>query len=1374
MRKVMLFIFLSGTRYLFSQAAVSSIPYSTQQQVYTQSFDGLPGTGTFTLTGKGPFNLDNAPFTIAGLSGWQFLMTAGTNANAGFLVSTGSATGNGVQSLGATGGTDRALGSLSAGSAVYAIGVIFTNNTGTILHSITVSFTAEQWRKGGSGNKNTWSFHYKTGLLTTINAADLSDEPHLNFSSLITTTGAGSMNGNLPENRQNITYTITGINWKPGEQLLLRWDDGDETGNDDACAIDDFRFSAEQGDAPVTAPVVPLPVNTVVSFTALTPTLTNTQSVAFTFKTAEPVSGLSTANFSLVTAGTINASIVSIVGTGSAYTVTVNTGTGDGTIRINLVNDDQLSTTFNNQPVAAAGYYTIDKSPPFIKGIQIMQRTVYKANDTLLLVAKLSENVYINRANGAPSIRLTIGNTSRTASYLSGSGTDSLVFMYTIISTDEDSSGFKLPSAISLNSSIIRDEAGNNLLLTIPAYTGSIRIDGVSPKINSITVPAAKYYKANDTLVFTVNFTEDIIANLITDTILLKITVGSSVKSLYCYEAAGTQALRFRYIVQKNDLDKTGITMGALTTTAPYSITDAAGNPCSLTIKNAGPLSNVKIDAVAPSFVIPALSDLFACSRDSAVSLSDILMLIDDEKGDSLTLRIQSLRHPSSLLQNTFTFLSTGNKISPATILYTLPATNKGTDSLRATISDGTNEIQKIIRITIHPQITNNDILTTPYACSGSSITITGTEPSGGNGHYEYLWEYTNTSDSLGFVKTSGLNSLRDLGSSPKLSSTTFFRRKVNSGACSDTSAPVKIIPLKSGIWFGGFTNEWTNPNNWCNTIVPGAATDVYITNSKNHPTIQDTASCHDITLAKDVVLTVNGSLHWTGNMNGPWGLIDLAKGKLTVGGTFPQKILTGIIKNQTIKDLFISNPTEAALTDSLFLTGILQLVSGSLQTANRLLVRSSGSIGQSADGVSINGNVLFEHKITGKKALRLTGHPFSADILLETQNNSSYYEPQSPFDTLPIYIKWTNFQNPWKKYTGLGVLTDSTSLLKFTGPVNAGDQEIVLTKTDSTAYQLIANPYASTIDLSLVSYGTGIGNHFWIWDINQGDEGGYSAVPFQSKYLLPAFGAFFVKTTGFINNTILFTENCKTNLSASTATAVPVINDLPDYHIELRLNRDQTFMDRIIIGHSDSAWLGLDKYDAEKFMNSGVNFYSLSREKKMLSIDFRPLKNTAAINLGLQTTKTGYYSIQIPACKLSTENTLQLHDKYMNKWLALEKDSSYSFLVTDDTLTSGNNRFEISSRPEPIDSMIYSRKIMMRVGPVPAINEIMIHYAIAENGNTSIRILDQYGNIKRSLLVDAKKSGEISLPINNLLPGLYFVEMISGKYVASQKFIKL
>ena len=221
--------------------------YTTAGSVYFQNFDGLPNSGAasaFPLTGAGPFNLNASPISGTNLTGWQFYKTGGSGSNAVFATGTGSNNNGDIYSFGSSGSSNRALGSLPSSGATYAMGFLISNNTGTTLHACTISFTAEQWRNGGSNSANTWTFKYKIGSsISSINQASLITNVNLNFSSVISSASITVLDGTVSSNQSEISYTITGITWNNGDQLLLRWDDAAHS-NSDAMAIDNFSFSA--------------------------------------------------------------------------------------------------------------------------------------------------------------------------------------------------------------------------------------------------------------------------------------------------------------------------------------------------------------------------------------------------------------------------------------------------------------------------------------------------------------------------------------------------------------------------------------------------------------------------------------------------------------------------------------------------------------------------------------------------------------------------------------------------------------------------------------------------------------------------------------------------------------------------------------------------------------------------------------------------------------------------------------------------------------------------------------------------------------------------------------------------------------------------
>ena len=170
------------------EAQVIPLPYQKKDSLLLQSFNGLPITGTFSLTGKGPHALNQIPVSTTGLQGWYILQASGSQSNTSFSTSTGSATGSGVYSFGIINNANRALGSLAAGSGVYAFGLILKNETGFILNRIQLSFLSTQWRKGGSGNKNSWQFSYQIIDSTKSSQDTATKNSRFNLTSLHSTT----------------------------------------------------------------------------------------------------------------------------------------------------------------------------------------------------------------------------------------------------------------------------------------------------------------------------------------------------------------------------------------------------------------------------------------------------------------------------------------------------------------------------------------------------------------------------------------------------------------------------------------------------------------------------------------------------------------------------------------------------------------------------------------------------------------------------------------------------------------------------------------------------------------------------------------------------------------------------------------------------------------------------------------------------------------------------------------------------------------------------------------------------------------------------------------------------------------------------------
>ena len=126
-------------------------------------------------------------------------------------------------------------------------------------------------------------------------------------------------------------------------------------------------------------------------------------SVSFLVIFAERVTGVTADDFSLeASSGLSGAAITGVSGSGDQYLVTVDTGTGDGTLRLNVIDDDSILDSGLN-PLGGAGagngdftsgrLYQIDKNNPIVTGIALADPNPTGAENVHFIVT-FSEGVW--------------------------------------------------------------------------------------------------------------------------------------------------------------------------------------------------------------------------------------------------------------------------------------------------------------------------------------------------------------------------------------------------------------------------------------------------------------------------------------------------------------------------------------------------------------------------------------------------------------------------------------------------------------------------------------------------------------------------------------------------------------------------------------------------------------------------------------------------------------------------------------------------------------------------------------------------------------------------------------------------------------------
>ncbi len=165
---------------------------------------------------------------------------------------------------------------------------------------------------------------------------------------------------------------------------------------------------------------------------------TNADLVHFTVNFSENVTGVDLADFVLTPSGSIsNYSITEILGSGNSYTVTVNTGVGDGTLRLDLADNDSIldetslplgGVGVGNGNYSSGDVYVINKFAPSVTSILRVDPSPTAAGSVRFAVT-FSESV--TGVDSADFALTASGVSDAGVASVSGSGTTYTITVFT-------------------------------------------------------------------------------------------------------------------------------------------------------------------------------------------------------------------------------------------------------------------------------------------------------------------------------------------------------------------------------------------------------------------------------------------------------------------------------------------------------------------------------------------------------------------------------------------------------------------------------------------------------------------------------------------------------------------------------------------------------------------------------------------------------------------------------------------------------------------------------------------------------------------------------------------------------------------------------
>ena len=294
------------------------------------------------------------------------------------------------------------------------------------------------------------------------------------------------------------------------------------------------------------------PATTVSSIERASTSPTNSSTVAYTVTFAAPVSGVSASNFSIGgTAG--GTSISAVTGSGTTWTVVINTGSVDGTVTLALANATGISPAISTTLPYSGQTYTIDRTSPTL--MITSDKTQLKAGESATITFTFSED---------PASTFTNADVMVTGGILgpiAGTGTTRTAVFTPIANVNTGT------ASVTVAAGSYKDAAGNNGGAGI---TPMLIFDTQVPTVTSINT-AGTSPTAATSVNYTVNFSETVTGVDLAD-FTLTTTSGTATGTVASVTGSGTM-----YSVTVNNITGAGGLRLDLRNSGT-GVTDNAGN----------------------------------------------------------------------------------------------------------------------------------------------------------------------------------------------------------------------------------------------------------------------------------------------------------------------------------------------------------------------------------------------------------------------------------------------------------------------------------------------------------------------------------------------------------------------------------------------------------------------------------------------------------------------------------------------------------------------------------------------------------------------------------------------------------------------------
>ena len=260
---------------------------------------------------------------------------------------------------------------------------------------------------------------------------------------------------------------------------------------------------------------------------------------------------------------------------------------------------------------------------PFITAVTITGTdSNLGVGENIFVALSTSEIVNVATSGGTPFFVINVGGVNKNANYLSGSGSQTLVFAYTIADGDSDFVGGITASAnaLHLNGGAIQDSNGNSLLLgsaAVEAGSNTLIVNAATPTLSSLTYGSSDgNLAAGETINLIASFNKSVSATAGTT-----LALNSGGFALYS-SGNGSNQLTFAYTPAVGQ--STPDLATALSAALAGTIQDGSGNAVSATsFNNLNPAGIVAVETT-----IPTRSTITYGTNDGRLAVGESINLV--------------------------------------------------------------------------------------------------------------------------------------------------------------------------------------------------------------------------------------------------------------------------------------------------------------------------------------------------------------------------------------------------------------------------------------------------------------------------------------------------------------------------------------------------------------------------------------------------------------------------------------------------------------------------------------------------------------------------------------------------------------------------